>query len=332
MNKRIGIVGSGIWGTALGITAERAGNSVLCWARDEKVVNDINCNHKNSKYLENVILSENIKATSDLSEVFEFARVVLLCVSAQFTREMLQKIRPYVKKETIVVLCAKGIEEKSGKMLSEITDEELSGVDIAILSGPGFARDVADKKFVSVTIGARKEEIARIVTEMLGSTYFRPYMTTDIISVQIGGSLKNVIAIASGIVEGANFGDGARAALITRGFHEMAKMTEKLGGKLTTLKGMCGLGDLVMTASCLESRNFSFGVEVGKSGNAKEVMEKNTRTVEGIFTTKAVVKRAKELGIEMPISEMMEKLLFGGVLLNEGVEELLSRPYKVEGE
>ncbi len=332
MNKRIGIVGSGIWGTALGITAERAGNSVLCWARDEKVVNDINCNHKNSKYLENVILSENIKATSDLSEVFDFARVVLLCVSAQFTREMLQKIRPYVKKETIVVLCAKGIEEKSGKMLSEITDEELSGVDIAILSGPGFARDVADKKFVSVTIGARKEEIARIVTEMLGSTYFRPYMTTDIISVQIGGSLKNVIAIASGIVEGANFGDGARAALITRGFHEMAKMTEKLGGKLTTLKGMCGLGDLVMTASCLESRNFSFGVEVGKSGNAKEVMEKNTRTVEGIFTTKAVVKRAKELGIEMPISEMMEKLLFGGVLLNEGVEELLSRPYKVEGE
>ena len=331
MNKRIGIVGSGIWGTALGITAERAGNSVLCWARDEKVVNDINCNHKNSKYLENVILSENIKATSDLSEVFDFARVVLLCVSAQFTREMLQKIRPYVKKETIVVLCAKGIEEKSGKMLSEITDEELSGVDIAILSGPGFARDVADKKFVSVTIGARKEEIARIVTEMLGSTYFRPYMTTDIISVQIGGSLKNVIAIASGIVEGANFGDGARAALITRGFHEMAKMTEKLGGKLTTLKGMCGMGDLVMTASCLESRNFSFGVEVGKTGNAKEVMEKNTKTVEGIFTTKAVVKRAKELEIEMPISEMMEKLIFGGVLLKDGVEELLSRPYKVEG-
>lgn len=331
MNKRIGIVGSGIWGTALGITAERAGNEVLCWARDEKVVNDINSNHKNSKYLEDVILSKNIRATSDLGEVFEFAKVVLLSVSAQHTREMLQKIRPYVKKETIVVLCAKGIEEKSGKMLSEIADEEIKEVDIAILSGPGFARDVANKKFVSVTIGAIKEEVAREVTEMLGSTYFRPYMTTDIISVQIGGSLKNVIAIASGIVEGANFGDGARAALITRGFHEMAKMTEKLGGKLTTLKGMCGMGDLVMTASCLESRNFSFGVEVGKTGNAKEVMEKNTKTVEGIFTTKAVVKRAKELEIEMPISEMMEKLIFGGVLLKDGVEELLSRPYKVEG-
>ena len=331
MSARIGVVGAGVWGTALAITAERAQNEVLCWARDEKVVNDINLNHKNSKYMQDVVLSQKIKATSNLSEIFEFASVVLLTVSAQHTREMLQKIKPYVKKDTIIVLCAKGIEEKSGMMQSEIADEEMKGVDIAILSGPGFAKDVADKKFVSVTIGAKKEEVARTVTEMMGTPYFRPYMTTDIVSVQVGGSIKNVIAIASGIVEGAKFGDGARAALITRGFHEMAKLTEKLGGELATLKGMCGLGDLVMTASCYQSRNFSFGVEVGKSGNAKEVMEKNTKTVEGIYTTKAVVKRAKELGIEMPISEMLEKLLFEGVLLHKGVEELLARPYKVEG-
>ncbi|MBR5599645.1 MAG: NAD(P)-dependent glycerol-3-phosphate dehydrogenase [Alphaproteobacteria bacterium] len=331
MVKKIGIIGTGIWGTALAITAERADNEVLCWARDENVVKDININHKNAKYLDDVVLSNKIRATVNLEEVFEFADVVLLTVSAQHTRELLQKIKPYVKSNTILVLCAKGIEEKSGKMLSEIADEELPQVEFAILSGPGFARDVADKKFVSVTIGAKKEDVAKKVTEMMGTPYFRPYMTTDIISVQIGGSVKNVIAIASGIVEGAEFGDGARAALITRGFHEMAKLTEKLGGKLVTLKGMCGLGDLVMTASCYQSRNFSFGVEVGKCGNAKEVMEKNTKTVEGIFTTKAVVKRARDMGIEMPISEVMEKLLFDGVSLNDAMAELLSRSYKVEG-
>lgn len=329
--QKIGVIGAGIWGTALAITAERAGNEVLCWARDENVVNDINLNHKNSKYLKDVVLSNNIRATKSLEEVLGFSDVVLLCVSAQHTREMLCKIRNYVKENSIIVLCAKGIEESSGKMLSEIADDELKSGNIAILSGPGFANDVAQKKFVSVTIGARDESVARKVAQMIGTPYFRPYMTTDIISVQIGGSVKNVIAIASGIVEGAEFGDGARAALITRGFHEMAKLTEKLGGRLTTLKGMCGLGDLVMTASCYQSRNFSFGVEVGKCGNAKEVMESNTKTVEGIYTTKAVVKRAKELGIEMPISEVMEKLLFDGVLLKDAMEELLSRPYKVEG-
>lgn len=329
--QKIGVIGAGIWGTALAITAERAGNEVLCWARDENVVNDINLNHKNSKYLKDVVLSNNIRATNSLEEVLGFSDVVLLCVSAQHTREMLCKIRDYVKENNIIVLCAKGIEESSGKMLSEIADDELKSGNIAILSGPGFAHDVAQKKFVSVTIGARDENVARKVAQMIGTPYFRPYMTTDIISVQIGGSVKNVIAIASGIVEGAEFGDGARAALITRGFHEMAKLTEKLGGRLTTLKGMCGLGDLVMTASCEQSRNFSFGVEVGKSGNASKVMANNTKTVEGIYTTKAVVKRAKELGIEMPISEVMEKLLFDGVLLKDAMEELLSRPYKVEG-
>jgi len=331
MRKKIGVVGSGIWGTALAITAERAGNSVLCWARDGNVVKDINENHKNSKYLGDVILSDNIKATSVLGEVFLFADVVLLTVSAQHTREIMKKIKPYIRPSNVVVICAKGIEADSGQMLSEIAEEELGDVDIAILSGPGFARDVVDKKFVSVTIGAKKEKVAKMVAEMIGTPYFRPYMTTDIISVQIGGSVKNVIAIASGIVEGAQFGDGARAALITRGFHEMAKLTEKLGGSLTTLKGMCGLGDLVMTASCLQSRNFSFGVEIGKCGSAIELIKENTKTVEGVYTTRAVVKRAKELGIEMPISEVMEKILFDGISLKDGMSELLARPYKIEG-
>lgn len=329
--SNIGIIGTGIWGTALALTAFRAGNNVLCWARGEDVVNDINNFHINKKYLPDVVLPDAIKATNDLSCVFDFTDIVLLTTSAQYTRETMRLIKPYIKKGCIVVICAKGIELESGKMLSEVASEEIGDACIAILSGPGFAVDVAQKRFVSVTIASEDESVAIKLTKLLGTPYFRPYHTTDIISPQIGGSIKNVIAIASGIVEGAKFGDGARAALITRGFREMSLLSRALNGKLTTMMGMCGMGDLVMTASCHQSRNFSFGYEIGRCGNALEVIKNNTKTVEGLHTTKAVVKRAKELGIEMPISEMMYRLLFEGVLLEDALNELLCRPYKEEG-
>ncbi len=329
--SNIGVIGTGIWGTALALTATRAGNNVLCWARRSEVVDDINNYHINKKYLPDVILPETIKATNNLAEIFDFADTILLTTSAQYTRETMRLIKPFVKKDVVIVICAKGIEVDSGKMLSEVACEEIPKARIAILSGPGFAIDVAHKRFVSVTIASKDEDIAIKLTKQLGTPYFRPYHTTDIISPQIGGSIKNVIAIASGIVEGAKFGDGARAALITRGFREMSALSKALGGKLTTMMGMCGMGDLVMTASCHQSRNFSFGYEIGTCGNALSVIENNTKTVEGLHTTKAVVKRAKELGIEMPISEMMYRLLFEGVLLEDAMNGLLHRPYKEEG-
>lgn len=328
---KIGVVGTGVWGTALALTATRAGNDVLCWAREEEVVDTINHSHVNKMFLPDIPLPDKIKATSNIEEIFEFSDVVLLTASAQWTRSTMQLIKPYVKKDTIIVLCAKGIEVATGKMLSEIADEEIPSTTIAILSGPGFAVDVAKRKLASVTIACEKEEIASRLTEMLGTPYFRPYLTTDMISPQVGGSVKNVIAIASGVVEGAAFGDGARAALITRGFHEMARLSKALGGELHTMMGMCGMGDLVLTASCSQSRNFSFGYEIGVCGKADKLIEENTRTVEGIYTAKAVVKRAKELGIEMPICEMVNRVLFEGVSLKDAMAELLARPYKGEG-
>ena len=328
---KIGVVGTGVWGTALALTATRAGNDVLCWAREEEVVDSINHSHVNKMFLPDIPLPDKIKATSNIAEVFDFSDVILLTASAQWTRVTMQLIKPYIKKDTIIVLCAKGIEVATGKMLSEIAQEEIPGTTIAILSGPGFAIDVAKRKLASVTIACEKEEIASRLTNMLGTPYFRPYLTTDIISPQIGGSIKNVIAIASGVVEGAAYGDGARAALITRGFHEMARLSKALGGELQTMMGMCGMGDLVLTASCSQSRNFSFGYEIGVCGKADKLIEENTRTVEGIYTAKAVVKRAKELGIEMPICEMVNRVLFEGVSLNDAMTTLLSRPYKGEG-
>ena len=328
--KKIAVVGTGIWGTALALTAARAGNEVLCWARKEEVVNAINQKHVNKVYLPDIPLPDTIKATTDLSAVFDFSDVVLLVSSAQHTRVMLQQMKPYIKEGTIIVLCAKGIEADSGKMLSEIAQEEVPAATIAILSGPGFAIDVAQRKLTSVTIACSKDDVAARLADMLGTPFFRPYLTTDIISPQIGGSVKNVIAIASGVVEGAGFGDGARAALITRGLTEMTRLSLALGGTRPTMMGMSGLGDLVLTASCSQSRNFSFGYEVGAAGAAGKLIEENTRTVEGIHTARAVIKRARDLGIEMPICEMTSKVLFEGLSLQTAIEELMSRPYKEE--
>lgn len=329
--KKIAVVGTGIWGTALALTAARAGNQVLCWAREQEVVEDINQKHVNKLFLPDIPLPDAIRATNNMADVFEFADVVLLTASAQWTRATLKLMKPFVKESTIIVLCAKGIEVDTGKMLSEVVDEEIPGATIAILSGPGFAIDVAQRKLASVTIACAKDGIAAQLANMLGTPYFRPYTTTDMISPQVGGSVKNVIAIASGVVEGASLGDGARAALITRGFHEMAKFANALGGSLTTMMGMSGLGDLVLTASCSQSRNFSFGYEIGAQGHAKKLIEENTRTVEGIYTAKAVMKRARELNIEMPICEMVCRVLFNDMTLKDAMAELLSRPYREEG-
>ena len=329
--KKIGIIGTGIWGTALALTAARAGNGVLCWAREQEVVDAVNQKHVNKMYLPDIPLPDAIRATGEIADIFEFSDIILLTSSAQWTRSILKQMKPYVKADTIIVLCAKGIEVETGKLLSEVVQEEIPFATVAILSGPGFAVDVARQKLVSVTIACAKDGVAARLADMLGTPYFRPYLTADIISPQIGGSVKNVIAIASGVVEGAKFGDGARAALITRGFNEMVRLSKALGGTLRTMMGMSGMGDLVLTASCATSRNFSFGYEVGLCGRAKKLLEENTRTVEGIYTAKAVVKRAHELGIEMPICEIVNKVLFDGMSLEAAMDELMSRPYKEEG-
>lgn len=253
------------------------------------------------------------------------------CRTNAVTRSVLRQIKPFIKTNTVIVLCAKGIEAETGKMLSEIAEDEISAATIAILSGPGFAVDIAQRKLTSVTIACAKDGLAAQLTDMLATPYFRPYTTSDMISPQIGGSVKNVIAIASGVIEGAEFGDGARAALITRGLNEMGRLSGALGGRHDTMMGMCGLGDLVLTAGCSQSRNFSFGYEIGIRGEARKLIEENTRTVEGIYTAQAVVRRACELGIEMPICEVVNKVLFAGISIKSAMESLMSRPYKEEG-
>ena len=328
---KLGIVGTGIWGTALALTAARAGNDVLGWARHKDVVDDINLFHLNKTYLPNIPLPDAISATENLEQVFDFADVVLLTVSAQATRDVVRQIKPFIHKNTVLVLCAKGIEAESGKLLSEVANEEIPHVQLVVLSGPGFAVEIAKCKMASVTIAGTKESHALQVRDALATPYFRPYTTTDIISPQIGGSVKNVIAIASGVIEGAGFGDSARAALITRGLHEMGVLSRALHGLPETMMGMSGLGDLVLTANCMQSRNFSFGYEIGVNGHAQDIIKNNTKTVEGIATAKAVIKRAHAALIEMPICETVNKVLFENFPLDLAMKELLQRPFRTEG-
>lgn len=331
MVKKIGVIGAGVWGTGLSLTAARAGCEVLAWAMEEEVVHSINETHVNKMYMPEIPLPDTIHATTNIKEVMAFADVILVTSAAQYTRSVIETIKNDVRPETILVLCAKGIEVTTGSLLSEVVKEILPDTKVVILSGPGFAYEVARQKPTAVTLACEDLETAQNLVEFIGTKYFRPYSTNDIISPQIGGSVKNVMAIASGIVEGAGLGDNARAALITRGLTEMIRLSKALGGYPQTMMGMSGLGDLVLTANATQSRNFSFGYEVGKAGAAAEVLAHNKKTVEGILTTTAVLKRAKALGIDMPICETVQAVLFDGLPLTKAMEELLSRPFKDEG-
>lgn len=326
---KIGIIGAGAWGTALAITAYRANNTVRLWAREENVVDQINTDHQNI-FLSDVILPPEINATTDLRSLIDWAEIVLLVSPAQFTRSMLETIKPFWRPDVPLVLCAKGIEVSTGKLLSEVVADVIPNIHPAVLSGPGFAAEVAKQKPTAVTIAAESEDLANKLVNTLGSTYFRPYSSTDVITPQICGSLKNVFAIAAGIVEGHNLGDNARAALIARGLSEMARFAKALGGHMHTVLGLSGVGDLVLTASSKQSRNYALGLEIGRLGRAKPILENSTKTVEGVATTEAVMKRAAALGLDMPICQVLDKILFHDATLDEGLNDLLLRPFKSE--
>ena len=325
----ISVIGAGAWGTALAITAERAGNQVLLWAREEEVVSSINNNHTNG-FLPNAVLSSNIRATTDLTQAVQFADVVLLVAPAQFTRGMLELLKPIWRPQIPLVLCAKGIEVSTGLLLTEVAKEVLPEATLAVLSGPGFATEVAKGKPTATTIASQDGALAEQLVSIMGSEKFRPYFSTDIVAPEVCGSLKNVIAIAAGVADGCGLGDNGRAALITRGLSEMARFSRALGGHRSTVLGMCGVGDLVLTCCSTQSRNYSFGYKLGCMRQVDKVMAENTATVEGIPTALAVMKRARELNVDMPICEAVENVLYHHKTVDDVLTGLLGRPYKSE--
>ncbi|MGE5268795.1 MAG: NAD(P)H-dependent glycerol-3-phosphate dehydrogenase [Thiohalocapsa sp.] len=328
--KRIAVIGGGAWGTALAQVAASAG-AVTLWARDVDVVAAIDERHQNPAFLPGVALAPAIAATSDMTSALSGAEAALIVVPAQFLRGVLQQLAVVAFTSQLpLLLCAKGIETGSLKTMSEIAAEIVPQAPVAVLSGPSFAGEVARALPTAVTIASQDEALAAAFAARLGTARFRPYTSGDPIGVELGGAVKNVMAIACGIVEGRRLGDNARAALITRGLAEMVRLGIAKGAQPETFRGLSGLGDLVLTCSARQSRNYSLGVALGQGKSLQEALHGSRAVVEGIATASAVARLAARLGIEMPITAAVDTVLHGGMAIDMMIEALLSRPYRSE--
>ncbi|MDV7340843.1 NAD(P)H-dependent glycerol-3-phosphate dehydrogenase [Terasakiella sp. A23] len=326
---KVGVIGAGAWGTALACAAQRAGNDVLIQAHEPEVAEAINRSHSNPIYLPNTSLDANIKATADLVDLSD-SDVILMVAPAQFVRATAKQLKSVIKVGTPLLICAKGIELDSGKIMSEILDEELPDVEIGILSGPTFASEVANALPSACTLAMESMERAMVVGKLVGSNRFRIYASDDVVGAQIGGAVKNVLAIASGMVSGKGFGDNARAALITRGISELARLGVAKGAKSETLMGLSGMGDLTLTCNSMQSRNFSLGVALGQGEKLDDILKVRKAVTEGVYTARSVCKLAETLGVEMPICIAVNKILNEGADINQVVDNLLARPFKEE--
>ncbi|HVW75351.1 MAG TPA: NAD(P)H-dependent glycerol-3-phosphate dehydrogenase [Rhizomicrobium sp.] len=325
--SHIAVLGAGAWGTALALAARTAGRSVTLWVREEDVLADIRAGREN-RFLPGVAMPRDLNVTGDLAEAAK-ADALLLVVPAQVLHGFAERLRPYLVQDQPVVICAKGIEQGSGKLVTEVAAESLPGAPLAVLSGPSFARDVARGLPTALTIAARNG-LASDLQTALGSATFRPYASDDMTGVALGGAAKNVYAIACGVVEGMGLGENARAALLARSFAELARLGESLGARRETLMGLSGLGDLVLTATSPSSRNFSFGMELGRGKSMTELSAPERPLAEGVATAPALVARARAAGVEMPIAEAMADLITGTLPLGEAMMRLMSRRLTTE--
>ena len=327
--ERIGIIGGGAWGTALALTARRAGRTVVLWARESDVVAAINRDHVNPLFLPDVPLDPAIRATAELGEAAA-ADALLLVAPAQHLRALATECARHVAPGTPVVVCTKGIEEKSGALMSEIVAASLPGAAITVLSGPTFAGEVARGLPTAVTLATTDAALGQRLIAALGTRSFRPYLSDDTLGAEIGGAVKNVLAIACGIVTGRKLGDNARAALITRGLAEMVRLALAKGGRAETLMGLSGLGDLVLTCTGLQSRNHSLGVALGEGRALKDILAERRSVAEGVTSAAAAVALARRLGVDMPITAAVDAILHHGAAVDQAIAALLARPFKNE--
>jgi len=325
----VGIVGGGAWGTALAQTLALAGRDVVLWAYEPDTICEINDHRLNRVYLPGVTLEPGIRATGKMAEV-AMQDVVLLVPPAQNLRDIAAELRRHFTSGRPAVICAKGIERGSGKLMADVLAEALPGALPAVLSGPSFAADVARGLPAAVTLACADEEVGRTLAEGLGYRNFRIYWSSDVVGVQLGGAVKNVLAIAAGIVDGKQLGSSAHAALIARGFAELRRLGEALGANAETLMGLSGLGDLILTCGSTKSRNMSLGRALGEGRSLDEVLGQRRAVTEGIFTAEAVSRLARAHDIQMPICQAVQDIVTGRLSVDEAIDALLARPMKPE--
>jgi glycerol-3-phosphate dehydrogenase (NAD(P)+) len=324
--EHIGVIGAGAWGTALALTCARAGRKVTLWEHDAANAAHL-ATKRESLFLPGVRLSDDIALADDVAAVAR-AQALLLVVPAQTVRKVASTLAPFVAAGTPVIVCAKGIERGTKKFMNEIIAECVPRATPAILSGPSFAADVARGMPTAVTLAAGDAKLAAALAQAIGSASFRPYHSTDVRGVEIGGAAKNVLAIAAGIVSGRGLGASAAAALTTRGFAELVRFGKAYGARPETMMGLSGLGDLLLTASSPQSRNFSFGIALGRGQKPGEI---KSGLAEGVFTASVLLEMAHERGVDMPIAAAVAAVLAERMSVDAAIESLLMRPLKSEG-
>lgn len=327
--KRAGVVGGGAWGTALAQVCARAGLETVLWAREREVVEGVNGAHENPIFLPGVALDASIHATHDFVDLAR-SDLVLAVAPAQHLRSTLQGLAPHLAPGLPVLLCAKGVEQGSLKLMTEVMAETAPGATPAVLSGPSFAGEVARGLPTAVTLACPDEELGWKLAEAIATPAFRPYLSQDMVGAEAGGAVKNVLAIACGIVEGRGLGRSAHAALITRGFAEMTRLAVALGARPETLAGLCGLGDLVLTCSSPQSRNMSVGIALGAGQSLEQALAGKLSVAEGVASAPAVRELAARHGVDMPICQAVAAILAGEAGVNAAIGELLSRPLRDE--
>ncbi|HET7632004.1 MAG TPA: NAD(P)H-dependent glycerol-3-phosphate dehydrogenase [Gemmatimonadaceae bacterium] len=327
---RVAVIGAGAWGTALAQLLAHNGHDVVLWAFEQEVVESVNSRHENALYLGGVALPESLRATSDQLDAVRGAGVVVYATPAQLLRGIAAAGAHYLRAGAVLVVASKGIERGSLALMSDVIEHEVGGREIVAISGPSFAAEVARGLPTAVVSASRSTGAARLVQDVFSGSRFRVYSSEDIVGVELGGALKNVMAVATGIHDGVGLGFNSRAALITRGLAEMTRLGVALGANPATFAGLAGLGDLVLTCTGALSRNRSLGVEVGSGRPLADVLQERHTVAEGVDTTVSTVALARREGVEMPIAAMVHRILFDGHTAAAAVKELMARELRAE--
>ena len=327
---KTGVIGAGSWGTALAILLNENGNEVTLWSHRESEAEKIRRTRCLASKLPDVVIPEEITVTSNLEEAVRDKEVLVLVVPSTCVRETAMKMRPYVKEGTVIVSASKGVEESTLMTMTDIIEEQIPQAEAAVLSGPSHAEEVARGLPTTCVAGAGREETARFLQHLFMSPCFRVYISSDMLGIELGGALKNVIALAAGIADGLGYGDNAKAALITRGMVEIGRLGIKMGGKQETFSGLTGIGDLIVTCASMHSRNRRAGILLGKGYSMEEAMKEVNMVVEGVYSAKSALKLAKKYEVELPIIEQVNHVLFDGKDPKTAVGDLMLRDPKLE--
>lgn len=326
----ISIIGAGSWGTALALLLHKNGHRVTVWSIVEAEIKMLLTEREHKDKLPGVKLPEDMEFTTDLEAAVTGKDILVLAVPSPYTRSTSHNMQPYVKEGQMIVNVAKGIEENTLLTLSQIIEEEIPQAEVAVLSGPSHAEEVGRGIPTTIVVGAKKKATAEYLQNIFMNEVFRVYISPDVLGIELGAALKNVVALAAGIADGLGYGDNTKAALITRGITEIARLGVAMGGKFETFCGLTGIGDLIVTCASMHSRNRRAGILIGQGYTTRQAMDEVKMVVEGVYSAKAAMGLAKKYGVQLPIIEQVNSVLFDGQLADEAVKNLMLRDKKIE--